>query len=49
MFDWHRTAAEVDVHRTKYRIDPSEAQAIPETLRGNPVVGHLQERVTALH
>ncbi|MDD1386898.1 MobF family relaxase [Curtobacterium poinsettiae] len=49
MFDWHRTAAEVDVLRTKYRIDPSEPQAIPDTLRGNPVADHLQERVTALH
>ncbi|MBT1620571.1 relaxase domain-containing protein [Curtobacterium flaccumfaciens pv. poinsettiae] len=49
MFDWHRTAAEVDVLRTKYRIDPSEPQAVPEKLRGNPVADHLQERVTALH
>ncbi|WP_051596475.1 ATP-dependent DNA helicase [Curtobacterium sp. UNCCL17] len=49
MFDWHRTAAEVDVLRTKYRIDPSEPQAIPDKLRGNPVADHLQERVTALH
>ncbi|MCE0459601.1 conjugal transfer protein, Dtr system, partial [Curtobacterium sp. 20TX0166] len=49
MFDWHRTAAEVDVLRTKYRIDPSEPQAIPDTLRGNPIADHLQERVTALH
>jgi conjugative relaxase-like TrwC/TraI family protein len=49
MFDWHRTAAEVDVLRTKYRIDPSEPQAVPDTLRGNPVADHLQERVTALH
>jgi conjugative relaxase-like TrwC/TraI family protein len=49
MFDWHRTAAEVDVLRTKYRIDPSEPQAIPDKLRGNPVADRLQERVTALH
>lgn len=49
MFDWHRTAAEVDVLRTKYRIDPSDPQAIPDKLRGNPVADHLQERVTALH
>ncbi|MCY1692889.1 MobF family relaxase [Curtobacterium sp. SL109] len=49
MFDWHRTAAEVDVLRTKYRIDPSEPQAIPDKLRGNPIADHLQERVTALH
>lgn len=49
MFDWHRTAAEIDVLRTKYRIDPSEPQAIPDNLRGNPVADHLQERVTALH
>lgn len=49
MFDWHRTAAEVDVLRTKYRIDPTEAQAIPEKLRGNQVADRLQERVTALH
>jgi conjugative relaxase-like TrwC/TraI family protein len=49
MFDWHRTAAEVDVLRTKYRIDPSEPQAIPDKLRGNPVADHLQDRVTALH
>ncbi|WP_260852805.1 MobF family relaxase [Curtobacterium pusillum] len=49
MFDWHRTAAEVDVLRTKYRIDPSEPQAIPDKLRGNPVADYLQERVTALH
>ncbi|WP_228514577.1 MobF family relaxase [Frondihabitans sp. VKM Ac-2883] len=49
MFDWHRTAAEVDVLRTKYRVDPSELQAIPDKLRGNPVADRLQERVTALH
>jgi conjugative relaxase-like TrwC/TraI family protein len=49
MFDWHRTAAEVDVLRTKYRIDPSEPQAIPDKLRGNPIAERLQERVTALH
>ena len=49
MFDWHRTAAEVDVLRTKYRIDPSEPQAIPDKLRGNPIADSLQERVTALH
>ena len=49
MFDWHGTAAEVDVLRTKYRIDPSEPQAIPDKLRGNPVADRLQERVTALH
>lgn len=49
MFDWHRTAAEVDVLSTRYRIDPSEPQAIPDKLRGHPVADHLQERVTALH
>jgi hypothetical protein len=49
MFDWHRTAAEVDVLRTKYRIDPSEPKAIPDKLRGNPIADRLQERVTALH
>lgn len=49
MFDWHRTAAEIDVLRTKYRIDPSEPKAIPDKLRGNPIADHLQERVTALH
>lgn len=49
MFDWHRTAAEVDVLRTKYRIDPLEPKAIPDQLRGNPVADRLQERVTALH
>ena len=49
MFDWHRTEAEVDVLRTKYRIDPSEPQAIPDKLRGNPIADSLQERVTALH
>jgi len=49
MFDWHRTAAEVDVLRMKYRIDPSEPQAIPDKLRGNPVADRLQERVTTLH
>jgi conjugative relaxase-like TrwC/TraI family protein len=49
MSDWHRTAAEIDVLRSKYRIDPSETQAIPYTIRGNPVADQLQERVTALH
>jgi hypothetical protein len=49
MFEWHHTAAEVDVVRTKYRIDPSEPQAIPDKLHGNPVADRLQERVTALH
>jgi hypothetical protein len=49
MFDWHRTAAEVDVLRTKYRIDLSEPQAIPDKLRGNPVADQLRERVAALH
>ncbi|TPW78362.1 hypothetical protein FJ658_00715 [Schumannella sp. 10F1B-5-1] len=49
MFEWHHTAAEIDLLRAKYRIDPNETEAIPVKLRGNDVADRLQERVTALH
>jgi hypothetical protein len=48
MFAWHRVAAEVDVLRTRYRIDPADPAAVPERLRGTPIADRLQERVTAL-
>ncbi|WP_080939401.1 AAA family ATPase [Clavibacter michiganensis] len=49
MVAWHQLAAEVDVLRAKYRIDPAEPQAIPATLRGNEIADRLQKRVTAMH
>ncbi|WP_434174236.1 MobF family relaxase (plasmid) [Clavibacter michiganensis] len=49
MVAWHQLAAEVDVLRTKYRVDPAEPQAIPATLRGNEIADRLQKRVTAMH
>ncbi|MEJ1834096.1 MobF family relaxase [Clavibacter michiganensis] len=49
MFAWHQLAAEVDVLRAKYRVDPAEPMAIPATLRGNEIADRLQKRVTAMH
>ncbi|AMM22898.1 hypothetical protein AX769_22460 (plasmid) [Frondihabitans sp. PAMC 28766] len=49
MFAWHKLAAEVDVFRGKYRVDPADTQAVPEKLRGNQVADRLQSRVIALH
>ncbi|QIS43578.1 relaxase domain-containing protein (plasmid) [Clavibacter capsici] len=49
MVAWHQLAAEVDVLRAKYRVDPTEPVAIPTTLRGNEIADRLQQRVTAMH
>ncbi|KFF58202.1 hypothetical protein JF66_20320, partial [Cryobacterium sp. MLB-32] len=46
---WVRLAAEVDVFRDRYKIDPAEAQAIPAAYRERPVGAELAARVTALH
>ncbi|RII99063.1 AAA family ATPase, partial [Clavibacter michiganensis] len=49
MFPWHQLAAEVDVLRAKYRVDPAEPAAIPATLRGKEIADRLQQRVTAMY
>jgi conjugative relaxase-like TrwC/TraI family protein len=46
---WTELAAEVDVFRTQYRIDPKETAAVPADYRQRPVGAGLAERVTAMH
>ncbi|MBX0301849.1 relaxase domain-containing protein [Cryobacterium sp. 1639] len=46
---WTELAAEVDVFRTQYRIDPKETAAVPADYRQRPVGADLAERVTAMH
>jgi conjugative relaxase-like TrwC/TraI family protein len=46
---WTELAAEVDVFRTQYRIDPTETAAVPADFRQRPVGADLAERVTAMH
>ncbi|TFC92997.1 MULTISPECIES: MobF family relaxase [Cryobacterium] len=46
---WTELAAEVDVFRTQYRIDPQETAAVPADYRQRPVGADLAERVTAMH
>jgi len=46
---WVRLAAEVDVFRDRYKIDPAEAQAIPAAYRERTVGAELAAKVTALH
>jgi conjugative relaxase-like TrwC/TraI family protein len=46
---WTELAAEVDVFRTQYRIDPQETAAVPVGYRQRPVGADLAERVTAMH
>jgi conjugative relaxase-like TrwC/TraI family protein len=46
---WTQLAAEVDVFRAQYRIDPTETAAVPADYRQRPVGADLAERVTAMH
>lgn len=46
---WTELAAEVDVFRTQYRIDPKETAAVPADYRQRAVGAGLAERVTAMH
>ncbi|TFB92258.1 MULTISPECIES: MobF family relaxase [unclassified Cryobacterium] len=46
---WTELAAEVDVFRTQYRINPQETVAVPADYRQRPVGADLAERVTAMH
>ncbi|WP_199183102.1 hypothetical protein, partial [Cryobacterium sp. Y29] len=46
---WTELAAEVDVFRTQYRIDPQETVAVPADYRQRTVGADLAERVTAMH
>jgi hypothetical protein len=41
-------AAEVDVFRGRYNVDPAQTQAIPERYPERSVGGELAARVTAL-
>jgi hypothetical protein len=47
--EWVKLAAEVDVFRDRYKVDPAEAQAIPVAYRERAVGADLAARVTALH
>ncbi|WP_134569779.1 MobF family relaxase [Cryobacterium sp. Sr3] len=46
--DWVRLAAEVDVFRDRYKVDPTQTQAIPEAYRERSVGAELAARVTVL-
>jgi conjugative relaxase-like TrwC/TraI family protein len=46
--EWVRLAAEVDVFRDRYKVDPTQTQAIPEAYRKCTVGAELAARVTAL-
>ena len=46
---WTQLAAEVDVFRTQYRIDPQDTAAVPADYRQRTVGADLAERVTAMH
>ena len=46
---WVKLAAEVDVFRDRYKVDPAQAQAIPVAYRERAVGADLAARVTALH
>jgi conjugative relaxase-like TrwC/TraI family protein len=46
---WVRLAAEVDVFRTQYRIDPAVEVAVPAEYRQRPLGAELAARVTAMH
>lgn len=46
--EWVRLAAEVDVFRDRYKIDPAQSQAIPEACRERSVGAELAACVTAL-
>jgi conjugative relaxase-like TrwC/TraI family protein len=46
---WTQLAAEVDVFRTQYRVEPTEKTAVPAEYRERPVGAELAARVTAMH
>jgi hypothetical protein len=46
--DWVRLAAEVDVFRDRYKVDPAQTQPIPEAYRERSVGAELAARVAAL-
>ncbi|TFC87134.1 MobF family relaxase [Cryobacterium sp. TMT3-29-2] len=46
--EWVRLAAEVDVFRDRYKVDPTQTQAIPEAYRERTVGAELAARVAAL-
>ena len=46
--EWVRLAAEVDVFRDRYKIDPAQTQAIPEAYRERSVGAELADRMAAL-
>ncbi|TFC94499.1 MULTISPECIES: MobF family relaxase [Cryobacterium] len=46
--EWVTLAAEVDVFRDRYKVDPAQTQAIPEAYRERSVGAELASRVTAL-
>lgn len=45
---WVRLAAEVDVFRDRYKVDPAQTQPIPEAYRERSVGAELAARVAAL-
>jgi conjugative relaxase-like TrwC/TraI family protein len=46
--EWVRLAAEVDVFRTQYRVDPAETTAVPDEYRERAIGAELAARVTAM-
>ncbi|MFJ3395353.1 MobF family relaxase [Leifsonia aquatica] len=46
---WMRLAAEIELFRTRYKVDPTTVDPVPATLREGELGATLTSRVTALH